>query len=366
MRTVVALYDRIDQAREAVKELTDAGFVSEDINLISRDASGEYSRYLNTDRTRAGEDVSEGAATGAGVGAVLGGLGGLLLGLGALAIPGIGPVIAAGPIAATLAGAGIGAVAGGAVGALVDLGIPEEHAQYYAEGVRRGATLVTVRTKDEHAEHVRDLLNHHDPVDLDKTVSNWRSQNWTGFNENVEPLESSRMEFNRSSSRMPGMGSMVDDDSAPMSERDVEMRRPGADYGTPSMDDEDAAFDRQRQEQFMAEEIPVTGDTPADVLERDMAAAGYDEQEWERYDVACRRDFMDRFVDSGRDYAYYQPAYRYGYMLANDERYRDVDWNVIEPEARREWELQGGDTAWDDIKDAVRQAWRTVTGRLMG
>lgn len=355
MRTVVALYDRIDQAREAVKELTDAGFASEDINLISRDATGDYSRYLNTDLntdpSRTEEDVSEGAAAGAGIGAVLGGLGGLLLGLGALTIPGIGPVIAAGPIAATLAGAGIGAVAGGLVGALIDLGIPEEHAQYYAEGVRRGATLVTVRSKDEHAEQVRDILNRYDPVDLDKTVTNWHSQKWTGFNESDEPFEADQMEFNRTSTSVPVTGGISDEDT-------------GFDRQHSGMSDEDTEFDSQRNRDIMSEDIPVTGSTSAEMREHDLTGTGFDEQEWDRYDVACRRDFMDRYAVSGRDYTYYQPAYRFGYVLAQDERYLDADWNRVEPEARREWETQDDDTPWEDVKDAVRYAWQKVTGRV--
>ena len=159
MRTVVALYDRFEDAQNAVRGLVDGQFHREDITLVSRDATGEYSRYFERSGDQTADDASSGAAAGAGVGAVLGGLGGLLLGLGALAIPGVGPVIAAGPIVAALTGAGVGAVAGGLIGGLVDMGIPEEHAQFYAEGVRRGGTLVTVRVDDEHADHARDILN---------------------------------------------------------------------------------------------------------------------------------------------------------------------------------------------------------------
>lgn len=94
MRTVVALYDRFEDAQSAIQALNDSGFHREDINLLASDEHGEYSRGLDT----TAEAGAEGAATGAGIGAVLGGLGGLLVGLGALAIPGIGPVLAAGPI----------------------------------------------------------------------------------------------------------------------------------------------------------------------------------------------------------------------------------------------------------------------------
>src|SRR5690606_38716981 len=113
-----------------------------------------------------GSGAAEGAGVGAGIGAVLGGLGGLLVGLGALTIPGIGPVIAAGPLAAALtglAGAGAGAVAGGVtgglIGALTGLGVPEENAQYYAEGIRRGGVLVTARVADNRTSEAVDILN---------------------------------------------------------------------------------------------------------------------------------------------------------------------------------------------------------------
>src|SRR5947207_11774476 len=104
------------------------------------------------------------AATGAGVGAVVGGLGGLLLGLGALAIPGIGPIIAAGPLVAALGGAAAGAAVGGLIGALTKMGVPEEEAHIYAEGVRRGGTLVTVTADDANTDTIVSVLNGHGAV----------------------------------------------------------------------------------------------------------------------------------------------------------------------------------------------------------
>jgi hypothetical protein len=102
-------------------------------------------------------------------------LGGLLVGLGALAIPGIGPVVAAGPLAAALsalAGAGAGAVAGGVtgglLGALMDLGVPRETAEYYAEGVRRGGNLVTINTADHMTNRAVEILNRHHPIDINE------------------------------------------------------------------------------------------------------------------------------------------------------------------------------------------------------
>jgi hypothetical protein len=170
-KVVVGLYDRIEDARDAVEALVNSGFRREDISLVASDASGDYQRYTTTDQ---GEDVADSAATGAGIGAVIGGLGGLLVGLGALAIPGIGPVLAAGPLVSALAGAGIGAAAGGLLGALVDLGIPEDQARVYSEGVQRGGTLVTLAASDDRAKDAVDIMNRFNPVDVNR-----RSQEWT-------------------------------------------------------------------------------------------------------------------------------------------------------------------------------------------
>jgi hypothetical protein len=97
-------------------------------------------------------------------------------------------MIAAGPLAtvlAGLAGAGAGAVAGGILGALVDLGIPEETAGYYAEGVRRGGTLVSVRVDDQYTDKALNILNRHNPVDLNERTTQWRSEGWTGYRDDV-------------------------------------------------------------------------------------------------------------------------------------------------------------------------------------
>jgi uncharacterized membrane protein len=135
------------------------------------------------DRDKASNVVAD-----AGIGAAIGGVGGLLLSAaGALTIPVIGPILAAGPIAAALTGAGIGAAAGGLIGALTESGIPEEDAKYYAEGVRRGDVLVTVRADQSQADRVCDILDRHDAVDVDDRVQNWKSRGWSGWSDSNQP-----------------------------------------------------------------------------------------------------------------------------------------------------------------------------------
>jgi uncharacterized protein (TIGR02271 family) len=102
--------------------------------------------------------------------------------LGALAIPGIGPVVAAGPLAAALAGAGIGAVTGGIIGALVDLGIPEESAHVYAESVRRGNVLVATQVADDRTDAVTRIMERTGLIDIERESESWRSSGWSGFN----------------------------------------------------------------------------------------------------------------------------------------------------------------------------------------
>jgi hypothetical protein len=111
---------------------------------------------------------------------LLGGGAGLLAGLGMLAIPGLGPVVAAGWLASTLVGAGAGAATGGLVGSLAGAGVSESDAHAYAEGIRRGGTLVTARVDDQHFERALDILDDEGTVDMDEREKSWRSEGWTG------------------------------------------------------------------------------------------------------------------------------------------------------------------------------------------
>jgi uncharacterized membrane protein len=145
-KTVIGLFDNRAEAQSVVQELLSENFRREDISVMSKKIEGqerETVEYVEED----GDEQIKDMAKGAGTGAAIGGLAGLLLSLTALAVPGIGPVLAAGPLAAVIAGAGIGATAGGLISGLTRLGVPEEDANYYAEGVRRGGTLIRARSR---------------------------------------------------------------------------------------------------------------------------------------------------------------------------------------------------------------------------
>ena len=127
----------------AVDRLKTEGFRNSDISVLfpNKEGTKDFAHEKNT-------KAPEGAATGAGTGAVLGGTLGWLMGIGALAIPGVGPFIAAGPIMAALAGAGVGGALGGITGALVGMGIPEYEAKRYEGMVKDGGILLSIHSDD--------------------------------------------------------------------------------------------------------------------------------------------------------------------------------------------------------------------------
>jgi uncharacterized protein (TIGR02271 family) len=170
-RTITAMFDNYSDAREAVNRLEAAGIAHDRISIVSNDEA--HAQYRD-------RDDASGAGTGATLGSLIGGGAGLLAGLGLLAIPGLGPVVAAGWLASTALGAGLGAAAGGLVGALTDAGVDETDAHAYAEGVRRGGTLVTVRADETEAARAEDILDDDGTVDMDERTESWRSEGWTG------------------------------------------------------------------------------------------------------------------------------------------------------------------------------------------
>ena len=148
--TISRLYNSYADAKEAVRNLEAAGVAHNDISIIASNADNWYSsdqkeQGAYPDRDLDGkDDRAEAAGAGAGVGAAVGGAAGLLAGLGLMAIPGVGPVVAAGWLVSTLAGAAAGGVAGSIVGALTQAGVSKEDADIYAEGLRRGGAVVGV------------------------------------------------------------------------------------------------------------------------------------------------------------------------------------------------------------------------------
>ena len=188
MRNLSRVYDTYGQARQVVTDLKVAGVPDSKISLVAnKHVSAEY------------DDVEEvsGAATGAGIGAAVGGAGGLLAGLGIMAIPGIGPVVAAGWLATTLVGAVAGAATGGLIGALVDAGVSKEDAEVYSEAIRRGGTLVTVQAEDSMVSKVDAILDRHQPIDALSRRKEYTGTGWQGYDPKAEPYDLSAAERER-------------------------------------------------------------------------------------------------------------------------------------------------------------------------
>ena len=203
--TISALFDDYSAASRAVNELENAGVSSDDISIVSNNAEGWYApdqtgRADLRDRTVRGDavvpdradpdrhdrdhdgvdDRVEGAGVGAGIGAVAGGVAGVLAGLGLLTIPGLGPVVAAGWLASMAAVALAGGAAGGIIGALTQSGVSEDEAHTYAEGVRRGGTLVTARVSETDRARAEAILNR-SAVRIRERGEDYRRTGWTRY-----------------------------------------------------------------------------------------------------------------------------------------------------------------------------------------
>lgn len=206
MITISRLYDDYDTAARAVDELERAGIPHSDISIVANNSEGWYDSNRTgvtrrVDRDADGkDDRAEGARTGAGIGAAVGGLAGLLAGLGMLAIPGLGPVVAAGWLVSTAAVAVAGGATGGIIGALTQAGVSEEDAHAYAEGVRRGGTLVTARVPDADRMRYEAILDR-SAVNLRDRMSTWERSGWNRFDPNAPALTAEEIRRERETYR---------------------------------------------------------------------------------------------------------------------------------------------------------------------
>lgn len=182
-QTLTRVYDSHAHALEAINALKRAGFSEDDMSTLTQARDG-----TTVSSATPAADV---AGAGAGIGAAVGGGAGLLAGLGLMAIPGIGPIVAAGWFAATAAGAVAGAVAGGAtggiVGSLMSTGASEEDAHIYAETLRRGGTLLTMRVSDDREAEAARILAPFSVKTLDERGAEYRQAGWQRFDEAAPP-----------------------------------------------------------------------------------------------------------------------------------------------------------------------------------
>jgi hypothetical protein len=184
--TLTRSYNRYGDAKAAVHDLKAAGIAEGEISLIAN---------------KEDDGIGDGIATGAGVGAAGGAGIGLLTGVGLMAIPGVGPVVAVGWLAAAavgaVAGAAAGAAAGGMIDAMVGSGIPEKDAHVYAESVRRGAALVSVRVSDVNQTEAAAILDRHKPIDVVSRRRELESGGWSAFDSEGRPYSREQLDAER-------------------------------------------------------------------------------------------------------------------------------------------------------------------------
>jgi hypothetical protein len=297
--SIVRLYDNFSDAHAAMDELLESGFASNEITVVTSEK-----HKPEGDNTK-GQVKVLGAA---GAGAAIGGAAALLAGLTAIVLPGVGPVLAVGPLLG-LGGAAFGFAIGGIIGALGELGVPKEEAEFYAEGVRRGSTMIVVKRDKDSADRARalEILERHNPVNMDQRLTEWREGGWTKFDPNAAP---------------------VSQDQNYLKEAKQEAAR-----------NEESSVGVQ-DNPLRAGQLP--------------GMSGF-----ESYEDAYLRHYQENLANAGQSFDFYRTAYRYGYDLAGDERYRDADWSLVDREVGRFWEHhQPG--AWVVFRDAVRFAWDKV------
>ena len=194
-KTISHLYNDYPSARAAANELEAAGIKGGDISIVASNADGWYKNDnddvkhvdIKHDKDRDGvDDRAEGARTGAGIGGVAAGAAGLAAGLGLLAIPGVGPIVAAGWAASTLAGVVAGGITGGVIGALVESGVSKDDADVYAEAIRRGGALVVARVSNDDASRCQAILDR-SGVNVTNRATAYRAGGWAGFDPAAPP-----------------------------------------------------------------------------------------------------------------------------------------------------------------------------------
>lgn len=192
------IYKSRATAEAAVDQLVSAGFSNQDVSVLMSDNEGskDFAAEKNT-------KAPEGTAAGVGVGGTVGGTLGLLAGIGALAIPGVGPLIAAGPIMGALAGLGVGGAVGGIVGALVGLGIPEYEAKRYEGRVKDGGILVSVHCdSSQEVSRAKDILKATGADDIASSGEKSVSTHGVDTDKRVDPV----------TTRTVGSSRVVDED----------------------------------------------------------------------------------------------------------------------------------------------------------
>ncbi|HEX7021566.1 MAG TPA: YsnF/AvaK domain-containing protein [Trueperaceae bacterium] len=358
-KTVIGLFDHLSQARRAVDDLVDNGFDRDTIDLVANASPEDFDRYLGNEGTNVRDATPD-------------------------------------------RGQGFGGWLSSLFGGPVDRDMSED-AGYFVEGVRRGGTLVSIRTTDDNAAEAAALLERHNPVDIEERSGMWRERGWQGYDQTAGPYNAEQIERERGELNIPVVEEEVRvgkreverggvrvrtyvtetpfeenvelrDETIhvdrqpvdrPASEADMNAFREGSYEFTET--DEEAIVEKRPhvvEEVHVGKDVQERTETVRGTTQRkDVEVEQVDaDQAFDRYEPQFRQHWGE--LPASRTYSYDQarPAYRYGYNLANSESYRDRGWDEIEPEARREWENRNEGT-WEDFREPVHRSWEEVRNR---
>lgn len=408
-KTVIGLFNTMEQGRDAAKDLEAAGFGKDQVSIIAK------------------QEQAGGVA-----GAVARGGSELLSGLSTVSIPGMGTVLGTGPIASMRTGTG------GLIGSLGEVGVPEEQARMYEENIRRGNTLIAVTTDDRSADRAAAILNRYEVVEAEQRVETSRAgtaatatsaaqakpapQPKPAAKPMARPAAPAQPAAATPPAQPPGRAAreaaqgqtirepVVQEElivgkhpivrggvrvfthitERPVEERvtlrdetihverhpvdrpatEADITRPGdRDVVVREVDEEPVIGKRARvvEEVVISKDVQEREESVRDTVRRREVdvrpEGGAGSESFGRYESDFRTHYDRSFGRGGMPYEQYAPAYRYGGELASDQRFAGRDWKTVSSEARADWERRNPGSRWDTVEQAVRYAWEKVKGK---
>ncbi len=355
-KTAVGLYEAQAQAQQVVSDLVQDGFSRSDIRLMLGDSSSRQLREWYEDEPSLADGSRSQWADG------------------------------------------------GATSMLQSLGVPRSDAQGYEEALHRGHALVSVATTDQRIDNAVDIMSRHNIIDLNERMRSWgladggsrtaqsgaqaQRRNIETGEEASLPIIEEEMRVGKREVERGGVRVSTHVTETPVEEtvnlRDeqvhVERRpadRPITDADRAKLRDQTIEVREHDEEAVVSkdarvvEEVVVRKDVDTrqekiqdSVRRTDVEVeqlGGQNIQDWDRFRDDFHTHYTSTFGSRGRDFSYYEPAYRYGYSIASRPEYRGREWSQVEPDIRRDWESRHQDSAWDDVKDAVRHSWNRIT-----
>jgi uncharacterized protein (TIGR02271 family) len=370
-KTLIGLYDTFTEAEQVVKELEKHGFSRSDIRLATHNTGGVTNKYVDYTYAETRSSTGRGREL---------------------------------------------------INLLTDYGVPQNEADSYAEGVRRGGTLVVVKANESEADRGLEIMSQLQPVDIDERVGAWRKEGWNRFDPEAEPYAATAVtqERERYGKRMTDRGERMTDkgevtipvveEELTVGKREVErgrvrihtyieerpvaeevhlrqervhverhpVDRPATEADLAGLRNETIELTETAEEAVVnrrarvVEEVTVHTNvedhtetvqetvrrTHVDVDQGDRTSTST-RREFKTYEADFQQHYNSTFGSSGVAYVEYEPAYRYGYSLGEDVRYRGRSWAEVESDARRDWEVHHKGT-WERFKDAIRYGWNKV------